>query len=221
MGRTVPDLLDRERLIWSPAGACRALPDLAKYDGALARLPATRTEIEAMRRLAAALTAITLAITFPAPASAATQVFRDRVGDVASDVDLVRVRVQNGSQLVLTSKHVDLSRQAFQSVAFYIDVDGNQRGPEFLVAGGFPGSEWIVRHTRGWRAVGNQQTCRSNATFAYDRDFVRFRLSRSCLDRDRGHVRASVVAARARADNSSVRDWLGSRHHFSSWVPFQ
>jgi Family of unknown function (DUF6636) len=173
------------------------------------------------RVLAVILTAVVMASGHAMwSAQAATRVFHDRAGDVGSGIDLTRVRVENGNRLILTAQHRDLSRGSFQSVAYYLDTDAGRRGPDFMVAGGFPGSDWNVFKTRGWNPVGSPVVCPVNMVISYTRDVTRFALARSCLRGDRGRVRVSLFATRERADGTTARDYMPTRHHFTAWIPF-
>jgi Family of unknown function (DUF6636) len=154
------------------------------------------------------------------PAEAATKVFHDQAGDVSSGIDVTRVRVDNAKRLVLTAQHHSLTRHATQSVGYFLDTDRLRPGPEFVVVGGFPGSDWNVFKARGWQAVGWPSTCPVNMVISYPGDFTRFALARSCLKGNRGRVRVSLFATRKNADGTTAREYMPGHHRFSPWVSY-
>jgi hypothetical protein len=154
-------------------------------------------------------------------AEAATRVFHDPAGDVSSGIDVTRVSVDNANRLILTATHHDLSRQAFQSVGYFVDTDGSRPGPEFVVVGGFPGSEWNVFKARGWKAVGWPLACPVNMVVSYRSDYTRFALARSCLGGERGRVRVSLFATRKKPNGTTAREYMPAYHRFTSWVSYE
>lgn len=176
-----------------------------------------------MPRAVVATIAATFALTTATvmPADAETVVLHDRVGDVRSDVDVKRVRVTNGNRLLLTSQHVDLTRKAVQGVGYFIDVNGRRRGPEFLVSGGFPDSDFNIFRTRGWRIVGEPLSCPVTLDIDFEGNWARYSLARDCLDGHRGGVRVSMSAGRSRADGTNAVDYLPARKRFTRWIPFR
>lgn len=156
------------------------------------------------------------------PAGAATMTFDDTRGDVAHGVDLESVTVVNDRNVRVVIQHADLQR-SFRSGAsgtVYLDTDRSQAGPEFaFVAGFFEGTDYALARTDGWelrrRAV--PLTCSYEMKLDFAADVTRIRMSRACVDHP-GSVRVAVKAAGEQRDGDVVRDWLGSRREFTSWV---
>lgn len=156
------------------------------------------------------------------PAAAATSIFEDSSGDVAHPVDLQSVTVVNEKNVRIVLQHDDLRRsfESGASGAVFLDTAPAQKGPEYVFVGGyFEGADYALIKTDGWkfgrRAV--PPACSYEMHLDYAADVTRMRISRACLDNP-GKVRVAVKVAGEQADGDIVRDWLGSRREFTSWV---
>lgn len=173
---------------------------------------------------------LALVLLLPAvPAVAGAATVRDRAGDSGRALDLLRLDVRHAEptgprRLVLKVRHGGLP--SFDSgivttVRFWIDIDGSDHGPEFVVditpnTGGF-----ALHRVLGWNRGGEQeQPCprlRARADVFSDGP-VLLKVPRVCLG-DPRRARAAVIALGETTRGRVVdRDWMGSRRHWSPWV---
>jgi hypothetical protein len=164
------------------------------------------------------------------PASAAERTFTDREGDLRGGFDIESVRVVNtGNWIKIRSHHRNL-RYGGQTpgggVSVYISTVRRRNGPEFRISGpvGFDGDYAIIR-VRRWEPVGGPLRC-GGLRFGvnYERDVVRFAVTRRCLDRAYDHrvgkIRVAVMAAQNRRVGSVPRiDWAPKRRTLYPGVP--
>lgn len=179
------------------------------------------TVLVAVGALVTALTA--------APAAAATATVPDPTGDSGQGVDLVALDVRHATpkaphRLVLRARHTglpDFDSGVFTTVTFWIDVDRDDHGPEF-VADVIPNAGGMrLLSVEGWnRGDPRVQGCpgmRARADVFTDGP-VTLSVPRSCLD-DPTRVRGAVKAVgQTPRDEVVGRDWVGGRRHWSPWV---
>lgn len=172
---------------------------------------------------AAALSVAALTLTQLAPATA------DGIGtadadDLAHGVDLLSVEVQHkAANVVVTTTHADL-RESFRSGSsgsVFIDTDPADPGPEYVFSGGFfVGTDYQLLTTDGFAssAWGEPVEGSYRMKVDYDREMVRFRISRETLGSP-DEVRVAVRVAGTKPDGKNTRtDWLGAPRSFTDWV---
>lgn len=172
---------------------------------------------------AAALSVAALTLTQLAPATA------DGIGmsdpdDLAHGVDLLSVEVAHKARnVVVTTTHADLeeSFRTGSSGSVFIDTDPADPGPEYVFSGGFfLGTDYNLVTTDGFSrsAVGEPVEGSYRMSVDYDREMVRFRISREAIGSP-DEVRVAVRVAGTRPDGASTRtDWLGAPRSFTDWV---
>lgn len=172
---------------------------------------------------AATIASVALAASVAAPASAAVTNFADAKGDVRGGFDIRAVRVDNTGKWITVKTHHRNLRQGPSvqdgSIALYIDTVRHRKGPEFRFVGpiGFDGDYNIVR-VRHWRPVGDAVTFRGQRFHVnYQRDAVRFAVTRKLLDRVYDHrvgkIRVAVRTAQDKPHGDGVRiDWAPRQH---------
>lgn len=172
---------------------------------------------------AAALSVAALTLTQLAPATA------DAIGvsdpeDLQHGVDLRSVVVDHkANNLVVTTTHTNV-RKDFRTGsggAVFIDTDPADRGPEFVLVGGyFAGTDYFLLHADGFARStwGDPVEGSYRMTVDYDQEKVRTRISRATLGSPE-QVRVAVRVAGTRTDGSDTpRDWLGEPRSFTEWV---
>ena len=171
---------------------------------------------------AATLAVAALALT-QLPASA------DSIGvsdpkDLGHGVDLRSVEVEHkASNVVVTTTHVDLqeSFRSGSSGSVFIDTDPADPGPEYVFAGGyFVGTDYTLLETEGFNtdAWGEPVEGSYRMKVDYDREMVRFRMSREAIG-DPDEVRVAVRVAGTRRNGANTKtDWLGAPRSFTDWV---
>ena len=106
---------------------------------------------------------------------------------------------------------------------FYVDTDHDDRGPEYVLVGGFfEGTDYVLRRTEGF---GPRQFGRpvSHGDYLmrvdYATDRVRIKLHQPAL-RNPDAVRVSVRVSGTRTDGTShgLVDWVGRKHGFTPWL---
>jgi hypothetical protein len=125
--------------------------------------------------------------------------------------------------VVVTTTHTNL-RESFRSGSsgsVFIDTDPSDPGPEFVFAGGFfVGTDYQLVHTDGFASStwGDPVEGSYRMNVDYDKEQVRFRISRAALGSP-AEVRVAVKVAGTRTDGSTTRrDWLGAPRSFTDWV---
>ena len=141
-----------------------------------------------------------------------------------SDLRLVEVH-NNDKALRIVTTHYGLRRDpdTGSSGRFYIDTDRNDRGPEFVLVGGyFRGTDYQLVRTEGfapktWGRPVSKGFYEMKVD--YDAEKVRARITRAALDRP-GKVRVAVRVSGTRTDGTSrgLVDWLGEPRSFTPWV---
>jgi hypothetical protein len=149
-----------------------------------------------------------------------TVVVRDSRTDVSSGVGISRLRIHNGSRLVVTTHHRDLRRIGYgDHFMVWVDTGRAHPGPDYVVAGGLSnGTDWATgRATSRWHPridpLDDIGTCASDLEICWVDDPARLTLGRACLGGYQGRVRVSVQAGDGR-----VTDHVPARHTFSRWV---
>ena len=185
----------------------------------------TRERTSTMRRTilsAATLAVATLALT-QTPAANADGIGVSDPKDLGHGVDLRSVEVEHRTNnVVVTTTHTDL-RPSFRtgsSGSVFLDTDPDDRGPEYLFAGGFfLGTDYNLLKVDGFSDTSPEPVEGSyRMRVDYDADRVRFRMSRAALGSPE-EVRVAVRVAGTRPDGSETRtDWLGEPRSYTDWV---
>ncbi len=171
---------------------------------------------------AATLAVAALALTQALPANA------DGIGvsdpkDLGHGVDLRSVEVEHkAANIVVTTTHTDLrpSYTTGSSGSVFLDTDPDDRGPEYLFAGGFfRGTGYNLLEVDGFSDSSPEPVEGSyRMRVDYDTDHVRLRISREALGSPE-EVRVAVRVAGTRPDGSTTAtDWLGKPRSFTDWV---
>ncbi|HEU4337881.1 MAG TPA: hypothetical protein VFR45_11250 [Nocardioides sp.] len=171
---------------------------------------------------AATLAVATLAVA-QIPAAHADGIGVSDPKDLGHGVDLRSVEVEHRtSNVVVTTTHTDL-RPSFRtgsSGSVFLDTDPDDRGPEYLFAGGFfLGTDYALLAVDGFSDTSPEPVEGSyRMRVDYDADRVRFRISRAALGSPE-EVRVAVRVAGTRPDGSETRtDWLGQPRSWTDWV---
>ena len=171
---------------------------------------------------AATLAVATLALT-QTPAANADGIGVSDPKDLGHGVDLRSVEVEHRTNnVVVTTTHTDL-RPSFRtgsSGSVFLDTDPDDRGPEYLFAGGFfLGTDYSLLKVDGFSDTSPEPVEGSyRMRVDYDADRVRFRMSRAALGSPE-EVRVAVRVAGTRPDGSETRtDWLGEPRSYTDWV---
>lgn len=189
-----------------------------------------RTTRRTARRAGAVtvLTAAAVTLAVPGPAAAETASFKDARGDMGPadtrfGADLHRVKVVNDAKVRIKVTHANLvpDHETGSSLSAFVDADKDRKGPEYVFTGGtFEGSDYGLIKARGWKAQNRRVVdCAHRMDVDYDKDTATLVMARSCLG-DPGRIRVEVVTGQFRGTTTddAVRDWLGERREFSSWV---
>ena len=172
---------------------------------------------------AAALSVAALTLTQLAPATA------DGIGisdpqDLGHGVDLRSVEVQHkAANVVVTTTHTDLQEtfRSGSSGSVFIDTDPSDPGPEYVFSGGFfVGTDYQLLTTDGFAHTkwGEPVEGSYRMKVDYDKETVRFRISRETIGSP-DEVRVAVRVAGTRPNGSTTRtDWLGAPRSFTDWV---
>ena len=171
---------------------------------------------------AATLAVSALALTQALPANA------DGIGvsdpkDLGHGVDLRSVEVEHkAANVVVTTTHTDLrsSYKTGSSGSVFLDTDPDDRGPEYLFAGGFfRGTGYNLLEVDGFSDSSPEPVEGSyRMRVDYDAEQVRFRISRAAVGSPE-EVRVAVRVAGTRSDGSDTpTDWLGRPRSFTDWV---
>lgn len=166
--------------------------------------------------MAAALVALT-----PLSGVAATRWFSDAHGDVASSVDIHRVRLINGTQTAAAVRVTVVQRELRAGDGFdvWVDTDPGDAGPEYR-ATWFANSDSLgLNQVESFADPGVAVDCpffrvRSAQDDAGESSYVR--MPQRCLG-DPDEVRVSVRAQRL-VGQHVVKDWAPSVLHFYAWV---
>lgn len=163
-----------------------------------------------------AVAALTLGLLGPASAES---VVRTDPRDTTHGSDLLGVRVAHKARnLVVVARHHDLRRAPASGSggAVFVDTDPADRGPEYVVVGGyFVGTDYVLLETDGFaqRTWGQPVEGSYVQRVDYAADTVRTRISLEALG-DPEEVRVSVTASGPSGD----RDWVGGVRSFTPWV---
>lgn len=170
--------------------------------------------MKVIRGFLGALLGVTLAA--GGAAHADVRVFDD-AGDVSSSVDILRVRVDNGStrpgQIRVRITHDDLV--IGDEITAFLDVRRRDPGPEWKVTG-LPAAEWALIRVERWADTGTEVTCGpGRMRIDQDTDVTRVVVPWSCLGTSPRKVR---VAVRVTRDDPVARDWAAGPRTFLGWV---
>jgi len=166
---------------------------------------------------AAATAALTLGVTGSAHAE---RYGIDDPSDTSHGSDLLAVDIQNRDhKLVIVTTHDNLRRAPSSGSGglVFIDTDPDDRGPEFIFAGGFfQGTDYQLIETEGFHH--SQWGRRVDGSYSMDVDYaddeVRVEISRPAID-GADDVR---IAIKVSGPSNSTVDWLGSRRAFTPWI---
>ncbi|MDQ1628010.1 MAG: hypothetical protein QOI54_1754 [Actinomycetota bacterium] len=147
--------------------------------------------------LAVLATALCLSVASPAPATADSRWFGDRVLDTRLPADVTRVTVQHHAQVTVRIRHRDLRFDSGAPGAVRVAFDTGARyvGPEFYVRVHYQSDEAPdLRLARGWGALHGAPTAcvGERVSVSAARDVTRFTVPARCLGdplRLRVHVR--------------------------------
>ena len=180
-----------------------------------------------MRTAIAAAVLTTAALTVGlAGAASAQQYGVDDPRDTSHGSDIRSLHVRHGAENVtVTTRHTDLRRDPATGSggATFIDTDPTDRGPEYVLVGGyFVGTDYILLDTEGFahKQWGNPvEHGDYNMRIDYAADKVRIRIQRAALG-DPDAVRVAVRASGTRSDGTSrgLTDWVGERRSFTPWL---
>ncbi|MCY4727025.1 hypothetical protein NYO98_12125 [Nocardioides sp. STR2] len=143
--------------------------------------------------------------------------------DLGHGVDLRSVEVEHKARnVVVTTTHTNLrpSWRTGSSGSVFIDTDPDDRGPEYLFAGGFfQGTDYNLLAVDGFDDTSPEPVEGSyRMRVDYDTEQVRFRMSREALGSPE-EVRVAVRVAGTRSDGSETpTDWLGAPRSWTDWV---
>jgi len=174
---------------------------------------------------AATLSLAALALGAAAPANAQSVGAKDPM-DTFHGSDLRVVEVHNNDQalrIVTTHRGLRKDPATGSSGRFYIDTDRGDRGPEFVLVGGyFRGTDYQLLRTEGFAPTTWGKPVKQGfyeMKVDYDAEKVRARITRAALDRP-GKVRVAVRVSGTRTDGTSrgLVDWVKQRRHFTPWV---
>lgn len=172
--------------------------------------------------IGAALTAAALTISLAGPASAERYGIDDPI-ESGHGVDLVAVSVVNGQgnlRVVLTHNNLRRTPTPAASGAVYIDTDAADRGPEFVLVGGFfAGTDYQMLTTEGFglNQWGDPVDGFYILKLDYDKETTSIRISREALG-GADQVRVAVRVSGDRAGGGHVVDWMGKPRSFSLWL---
>lgn len=174
-----------------------------------------------LRRLIAAPLAAALVALTPLTGVAATRWFSDAHGDVASSVDVHRVRLINGTATAPAVRVTVVQRELRAGDGFdvWVDTDPGDAGPEYR-ASWFANSDSLgLSQVESFADPGVVVSChafrvRSAQDDAGERSHVL--MPRPCLGNP-DEVRVSVRAQRL-VGQHVVKDWAPSVLHFYAWV---
>jgi len=174
-----------------------------------------------VRRLSSALAGVALVALTPTAASAATRWFSDPQGDVASSVDIHRVRVINGEpdRPAVRVTVVQRVLRAGDGFDVWVDTNAADPGPEYRISWVANSDSLGVRKVESFSDTGVAVSCpafrvRSAQDDPGDSSYVL--LPRPCL-RYPDAIRVSVRAQR-QVGQGVVKDWAPGVLNFYSWV---
>jgi hypothetical protein len=179
------------------------------------------------KTIVAAVALSTAALTLGLAGPAQAELYGiDDPEDTFHGSDIRAVQIRNGQEnLNVTTFHSNLRRDPATGSGgrVYVDTNRNDAGPEYVFVAGFTrGTDYQFLKTEGFRP-GQWGKPVANGDYImrvrYDKDLVRFRMSRAALGNP-GSVRVSVVASGTRTDGTShgLVDWVGTRRSFTPWV---
>lgn len=174
---------------------------------------------------AATLAAAALPLVLAGPAHAERYGIDDpRDTHHGSDVLSMSVR-HAGENVAITTTHDGLRRDPATGSGgmFYIDTDRSDRGPEYVLVGGFyEGTDYTLLETEGF---GRQQFGDpvEHGDYLMRVDYraeqVRVRIHRPGIGNPE-EVRVAVRVSGTRTDGTShgLVDWVGKKHGFTPWL---
>ena len=174
---------------------------------------------------AAALSAAALTVGLAGPANADLYGIDDPE-DTSHGSDILALQFRNGADnLHITTYHLGLRKdpRTGSGGAFFLDTDRHDKGPEYVLVGGFfEGTDYQLLETEGfaadkWGAPVEDGDYSMRVNYAKER--VHVRISRETLG-EPGEVRIAVRASGTRTDGTSTGlvDWVGDRRELTPWV---
>ena len=168
--------------------------------------------------IVAGLSTAALTLAFAAPAHAELYGVDD-ADDSPHGSDLYAASIRHTvDNLVVVTTHDNLTRHGTSGGKIFIDTDRSDRGPEYVLVGGFfDGTDYALLETEGFapssfgdRVEGGDY----RQVVRYRADKVRTRISTGTLG-DPDEVR---VAIRVSGHGKKTVDWLGAPHQWTKWI---
>lgn len=186
-----------------------------------------------MRRLVAATSIAAVASLVPMvievpPASAATKVMHDPVGDDSTgrgSGDVSWLRVHYGAQrLKVTIKSPRSGNPAYYQ-DLYVDTWPKHPGPEVLISSNGDAEAWGTSLGGGWDATKGKARC-GGAVGSVDYDYahgrVHYMLPRRCLmPRGKAQPPKLRFSLATRSESEVTYDWLPAKQTFGHWVAWK
>lgn len=173
---------------------------------------------------AAALSAAALTIGLAGPASADLYGIDDPQ-DTNHGSDILAMSFRNGMDNIhITTHHLGLRRdpKTGSGGSFFIDTDRHDKGPEYVLSGGFfAGTDYALVETEGFDVAkwGDRVDGDYSMRVNYKKERVHVVISRAALGNP-AKVRVAVRASGTRTDGTSkgLTDWVGKRRTFTPWI---
>lgn len=182
-------------------------------------------ENAAMRIIPTLTTAVTtaavaaLGLGIAGPAHAAGVQLTDP-SDTSHGSDLLAVKVAHRqANLVVVTTHDDLRRSPSSGSGglVYLDTDRADRGPEYVVVGGyFEGTDYVLLETEGFGVAqwGEPVEGSYELSIDYAADKVRTKIAQEAI----GSPDEVRVAVKASGPSAATTDWVGAPKSFTPWV---
>ena len=179
----------------------------------------------AIATTAAALSAAALTLGLAGPANAERHAVNDGV-DTSHGSDVMNASVRNGNENVyVRSAHYGLRRdpRTGSGGRIYFDTDKQDKGPEYVLVGGFTaGTDYVLSETEGFAPSQWGEPVQHGDYLMrvhYQKDRVRVVVSQAALgDPDRVRVAMRVSGTRTDGTSHGLVDWVGDRHWFTPWL---
>ena len=176
------------------------------------------------KTIAGAVASVAALVTsLAAPASAESIGIKDPA-DTAHGSDLRAVEVRNNdNNLVVLTSHTNLRRDPASGSggSVYVDTDQNDRGPEYVMVGGFfEGTDYRFLEIEGFGTRRGRPVDGSyELSVDYAQERVRMRMAHQAIGNP-SEVRVSVRVGGTRSDGTGpgLVDWLGEPRSFTPWV---
>ena len=173
----------------------------------------------------AALSAVTLTLGLAGPASAERHAVNDGL-DTSHGSDIMNFSVRNGNENVyVRSNHYGLRRdpRTGSGGRVYFDTDRSDKGPEFVLVGGFTsGTDYTLVETEGFAPKQWGDPVEHGDYLMrvhHKKDRVRIVVSQAALG-DPAKVRVAMRVSGNRTDGTShgLVDWVGEPREFTPWL---